>query len=59
MTADLVRSREALVTSREAERRRLRRDLHDGLGAALTGIAFQVDAAGNLGGDRSRSCRLT
>lgn len=42
------RSREQLVAAREEERRRLRRDLHDGLGPALTGIAFQADAAGNL-----------
>src|SRR5215204_7283522 len=32
LTADLQRSRERLVTTREEERRRLRRDLHDGLG---------------------------
>jgi len=42
------RSREEIVAAREEERRRLRRDLHDGLGPALTGIAFQADAAGNL-----------
>jgi len=44
----LQRSREEIVSSREEERRRLRRDLHDGLGTALTGIAFQADAARNL-----------
>jgi len=32
LTGDLQRSRMRLVTTREEERRRLRRDLHDGLG---------------------------
>ena len=42
------RSREQIVAAREEERRRLRRDLHDGLGPVLTGMAFQIDAATNL-----------
>jgi signal transduction histidine kinase len=42
LTADLQRSRERLVTTREEERRRLRRDLHDGLGAQLAGLNVQV-----------------
>lgn len=47
--ADAVqRSREQIVSAREEERRRLRRDLHDGLGPVLTGITFRADAAGNL-----------
>jgi signal transduction histidine kinase len=42
LTADLQRSRERLVTTREEERRRLRRDLHDGLGAQLAGLTVQA-----------------
>ncbi len=48
LAAELQSSRIQLVTTREEERRRLRRDLHDGLGSALTGITFQLDAAANL-----------
>jgi two-component system NarL family sensor kinase len=44
----LRRSRERLVVAREEERRRLRRDLHDGLGPALAGVALGVDAARNM-----------
>ena len=48
LTADLQRSRERLVTTREEERRRLRRDLHDGVGPTLTGLALQLNAARKL-----------
>ena len=41
-------SRERLVTAREEERRRLRRDLHDGLGPQLAGFTLRLDAARNL-----------
>ncbi|GAB7103359.1 hypothetical protein JCM4814A_16730 [Streptomyces phaeofaciens JCM 4814] len=41
-------SRGRVVTALEEERRRMRRDLHDGLGPALTGIAYTTDAAANL-----------
>lgn len=41
-------SRGRVVTALEEERRRMRRDLHDGLGPALTGIAYTADAAVNL-----------
>jgi signal transduction histidine kinase len=47
LTRDLQRSRESLVIAREEERRRIRRDLHDGLGPALAGVAFGIDAARN------------
>ena len=42
LTRDLQRSREHLVTAREEERRRLRRDLHDGLGPMLSAIILKV-----------------
>jgi signal transduction histidine kinase len=48
LTADLQRSRERLVTTREEERRRLRRDLHDGLGPQLATQTLKLDAARNL-----------
>lgn len=48
LALDLQRSRERIVTEREQERRRVRRDLHDGLGPALAGITLKLDAARNL-----------
>jgi two-component system NarL family sensor kinase len=45
---DLQESRERLVMAREEERRRLRRDLHDGVGPALAGMSMQVRAAHSL-----------
>ena len=50
LAADLSESRGHTITAREEERRRLRRDLHDGLGPRLSGIAFTADAARNLVG---------
>jgi len=47
LAADLQLSREETITVLEEERRRLRRDLHDGLGPRLSGIAFTSDAARN------------
>ena len=48
LTADLQRSRQGLVTAREEERRRLRRDLHDGIGPTMAGQTLKLDAAVDL-----------
>ncbi|MEZ5091771.1 histidine kinase [Nocardioides sp.] len=45
LTADLLAARHRLVTAREEERRRPRRDLHDGLGPLITGLGLNLDAA--------------
>ncbi|MBK9710632.1 MAG: sensor histidine kinase [Kouleothrix sp.] len=55
LTGDLRRSRERLVTAREEERRRLRRDLHDGLGPQLATLTLKLDAARNLLGRDPRA----
>ncbi len=48
LSRELQRSRAMIITAREEERRRLRHDLHDGLGPALTGIGLSADAAANF-----------
>ncbi|MEV5571461.1 sensor histidine kinase [Spirillospora sp. NPDC052269] len=45
LAMDVQRSRERILRTREEERRRLRRDLHDGLGPTLASLAMTVDAA--------------
>jgi two-component system, NarL family, sensor kinase len=45
---ELQRSRQALVTTREEERRRLRRDLHDGLGPSLATLVLRLESAQDL-----------
>ncbi|WP_101394455.1 sensor histidine kinase [Phycicoccus duodecadis] len=45
LAEELQDHRERLVTAREEERRRIRRDLHDGLGPALSGLVFQLESA--------------
>ena len=48
LTAALQRSREKLVLTREEERRRIRRDLHDELGPTLASQTFLLDTAFDL-----------
>jgi signal transduction histidine kinase len=54
---DLLRSRERLVVAREEERRRLRRDLHDGLGPSLAAIGLRAEAASALLGEDPAAAR--
>jgi signal transduction histidine kinase len=49
LAAQLQQSREQLVGAREEERRRLRRDLHDGMGPSLGAVVLRIDTARNLG----------
>ncbi len=50
---DLAAERQRVLDATEAERSRLRRDLHDGLGPSLTGIGLGLEAA--QGADPQRS----
>jgi signal transduction histidine kinase len=52
LAKDLARERRRVMRATLAERDRLRRDLHDGLGPSLSGIALGLEAAGTaLGRD--------
>jgi len=48
LSKQLQHSREKLIAAREEERRRLSRDLHDGLGPQLATVSVKVNAARNL-----------
>ncbi len=48
LSHELQLARQRIVQMREEERRRIRRDLHDGLGPALAGLTFTLEAVRNL-----------
>ncbi len=58
LTLDLQRSRARLVRAREEERRRLRRDLHDGLGPSLAAIVLRLDAVQSRTDEAARNALL-
>lgn len=53
LTEQLQASRRSLVQAREEERRRVRRDLHDGLGPTLASVCLGLGAAAEQIGDES------
>jgi signal transduction histidine kinase len=55
---ELQRSRESLVNTREEERRRLRRDLHDGVGPQLAALMLQLETASDLLSDNHQASAL-
>jgi signal transduction histidine kinase len=57
LSADLQRSREQLVVAREEERRRVGRDLHDGLGPQLASLSMKVETARELIDDNPHRAR--
>ena len=58
LTHEVQVSRERLVAAREEERRRLRHDLHDGVGPELAGMALQLDSlAARLADDPELAAR--
>lgn len=57
LTADVQRSRQQAVAAREEERRRIRRDLHDGLGPRLAGLALGIESANALADEDPQQAR--
>jgi signal transduction histidine kinase len=48
LTEELAAAGQRTIAALDAERTRIRRDLHDGLGPALTGVALETEAARTL-----------
>ncbi|MFC4944701.1 sensor histidine kinase [Pseudonocardia sp. GCM10023141] len=49
--SQLLAAHTELLAAREQERRRIARDLHDGVGPVLSGLGFTLDAVGAAAGD--------
>lgn len=59
LAEDLQTSRSAIVSAREEERKRLRRELHDGVGPSLAAILLKLEAARSRQDAASRNALLT
>jgi two-component system NarL family sensor kinase len=59
LTFDLQQSRSRIVTAREEERRRLRRDLHDGVGPSLAAMVLKLNAVSRIVDDQVAEELLT
>lgn len=59
LAAELQSSRSRIVTAREEERKRLRRELHDGVGPSLAAILLKLEAARSRQDVVSRDALLT
>ena len=57
LTADLQRSREHVITTREEERTRQRRDLHDGLGPTLSSLVLGLNVSQRMMGNNPGEAR--
>jgi signal transduction histidine kinase len=55
LTVELQQSRKDLVTAREEERRRLRRDLHDGVGPTLAAMSMKLEVLNDRVPDDDRA----
>lgn len=58
LNADLRESRSQIVTGREEERKRLRRDLHDSVGPSLAAVVLKLSAAGSRADTHERNAIL-
>ena len=59
LAAELQASRSRIVTAREEERKRLRRELHDGVGPSLAAILMKLEAARSRKDGTARDALLT
>ncbi|GAB3584428.1 sensor histidine kinase [Calidifontibacter terrae] len=59
VTLAVGRLRQEVTTAREEERRRLRRDIHDGVGPALAAVALQIEGAAALVDRRPQEAKQT